>query len=135
MFDIDLFINKAMKGGPSAVKVGRPEIEITAELCEKAKSLGAKGLNLKEIAHVLGMHYDTLNEKRKEYSEFSDAIAVGRSSGVALIKNKMFDKAQDGDNHCMTLYLKNYSDLREKTELDIPNGFTVNIGDKDAGNL
>jgi len=115
--------------------VGRPPIEITPELCEKAKSLGAKGLNQKEIAHVLNMGESTFYEKLLEYPEFAESINEGRSAGCALIKNKMFEKAQDGDNHCMTLYLKNYSDLREKTELDLPNGFTVNIGNKDAGNL
>ena len=109
-------------------------IEINESLLKKAESLASDGLNQKEIAIHLGMGERTFYEKKDKFPQFSHALEVGRVKGVADIKNKFFEKAKDGDNHCMTLYLKNYSDLRDKTELDIPNGFTVHIGDKDAGN-
>ena len=114
--------------------VGRPPIEIDEVLLKKAESFAASGLNQKEIAKVLGMGESTFYEKVKEFPEFMESIEVGRSKGVAIIKNKFFEKAKDGDNHCMTMYLKNYSDLRDKTELDLPSGFNITIGNKDAGN-
>lgn len=101
---------------------GRPEIVVDSKMLKDAEALASKGLNYKEIAKVLGMAIDTLIEKRKEYSELNEAIDSGRAKGVALIKNKFFEKAKDGDNHCMTLYLKNYSDLKDKNETALTDG-------------
>jgi len=114
--------------------MGRNAIEITEEVCKKTESLAASGLNQKEIAKVLGMGESTFYEKIEKFPEFLESIALGRAKGVAVIKNKFFEKAKDGDNHCMTMYLKNYSDLTDKTELDIPKGFNITIGNKDANN-
>lgn len=111
---------------------GRPQFEITHEVIGKVESLAETGLNLREIALVLGISYETLNEKKKEFSDFSDAIDIGRAKGVNAIKNKFFEKAKEGDNHCMTMYLKNYSDLKDKRELDIPGGIHITITETDA---
>ena len=115
--------------------MGRPAIEITPELCEKAESLAAQGLTMEQIARCLGMCYDTLNEKSKRYSEFSDAIKDGQSKGVAVVTNALFTSAKGGNLGAQCFYLKNRAGWKDKTELDIPGGFNVTIGDKDAGNL
>lgn len=114
---------------------GRPSFEVTNKVIEKVERLAATGLNLKEIAAVLGISYDTLNEKRKEFSEFSEAIEGGRAKGVGMIKNRFFEKAKDGDNHCMTLYLKNYSDLTDRQDIKHSGAFNVNMPVEDAATL
>jgi FixJ family two-component response regulator len=69
---------------------GRPLFEITDKVVEKVESMATDGLNNKEIATVLGISYKTLNKKRKEFSDFSDAIEGGRAKRVSLIKKKYF---------------------------------------------
>jgi len=115
--------------------IGRPPIKITDALCRKAQSFAAQGLTLEQIALVIGIHRDTLNEKKKEFSDFSDAIKKGQAQGVAVVTNKLFEKARDGDNTSMIFYLKNRAGWKDKQELLVPGGFNITIGKKDAGNL
>lgn len=114
---------------------GRPKFEITDEVIEEVESLAATGLNLKEIALALGISYDTLNEKKKVLPGLSGAIEIGRAKSVAVIKNKFFEKAKEGDNHCMTLYLKNYSDLTDRQDIKHSGAFNVNMPVEDAATL
>lgn len=114
---------------------GRPKFEITQKVLVKSKKLAASGLTLKEIAAHLLISYETLNEKRKEFSEFSDAIEGGRAKGVGVIKNRFFEKAKNGDNHCMTLYLKNYSDFTDRQDIKHSGAFNVNMPVEDAATL
>lgn len=73
--------------------MGRPAIEITPEICKKAELMAARGLTMTQIADALGMHYDTLNEKKKEFSEFSEAIKRGQAKGIGTITNCLFERA------------------------------------------
>lgn len=98
---------------------GRPKFEITEDVIAKVESLAATGLNLNEMADILGIHIDTFIKKRKEFSELNESISRGQSKGAGVIKNKMFEKAKDGDNQCIFMYLKNFSDLKEKQETEI----------------
>lgn len=86
---------------------GRPAFEITSEVCKKAESLAAQGLTLEQTAQTLGISYQTLNEKRKEYDEFSEAIELGKAKGIATVTNALFNKAKDGDVPAMKYYLNN----------------------------
>jgi len=74
--------------------MGRPSFEITPEVCAKAEELASKGFTLAEIAKGLGVHYDTLNEKRKEFSEFSDAIEGGKRLAGSFLANKLFERGK-----------------------------------------
>jgi len=114
---------------------GRPTFEITQKVLEQVETLAAEGLNLNEIAGVLGIHYDTLNEKKKEFSELSEAIEGGRAKGVGVVKNKFYEKAKDGDNHCMTMYLKNYSDFTDRHDVKHSGGLKVVMPLEDMATL
>jgi len=89
------------------VAIGRPPYEITPEVIAKVEKLAAQGLAEYQIAAVLGISQETLINKKKDYSEFSEAIKNGKAKGIAKITNKLFDKASDGDNTAMIFYLKN----------------------------
>lgn len=115
--------------------MGRPAIEITEELCKKAESLAAQGLTMEQIALVLGMGESTLYAKKAEYLEFLEAIKEGQAKGVAVITNKLFESGKGGNLGAQIFYLKNRAGWKDKSELDIPGGFNVTIGNKDAGNL
>ena len=88
-------------------KGGAPAFEITEQVCKKAESLAAQGLTLEQTAHALGISYHTLNEKRKEYDKFSEAIELGKAKGIATVTNALFNKAKDGDVPAMKYYLNN----------------------------
>ena len=91
----------------TANPVGRPPFEITEEICNEAKELASHGLTLEQIAYSLGICYDTLNEKRKEFPQFSEAIKAGKAEGIKTIANSLYSKAKEGDNVAMIFYLKN----------------------------
>ena len=139
-------------------KGGRPPIEIDDAICEKAQSLAAQGLSQDEIALCLGMGQSTLYEKKAKFLEFSEAIKRGQAKGVAIITNKLFERAQgyshpeekifcskDGDitradttkhwppdTTAQIFYLKNRAGWTDKTELDLPSGLTIKFDSDDA---
>ena len=86
---------------------GRPQIEITPELCKKAETLAAQGLTMEQIALTLGMGKTTLYDKKAEYSDFSNAIEEGRAKGIATISNALFQNAKSGDTVAQKYYLNN----------------------------
>lgn len=89
-------------------ETGRPlALEVTPETLKKVESLAAQGLNKKQIAHVLGVCYDTYNERQKEFPELSEAFEHGKSKGVATITNAVFNKAKKGDMQAAKYYLNN----------------------------
>lgn len=101
-------------------------MEITPEVLKKAKELSSKFLKRREIADELGWGDSTLYRIMKESDEFAEAIREGKSKGVSKLKNKIYEKAlEEGDTQCLIILLKNYSDLKDKHELehsgDMPN--------------
>ena len=88
---------------------GRPKYEITPEILGKVEACAAQGLTLKQIAQCLGIARSTLNEKKKEYSDFSDAIKRGQAKGVATIANALFTAGKGGNITAQIFYLKNRS--------------------------
>lgn len=89
------------------MSVGRPPIEITQEMCDKAEALAAQGLSRDQIADVLGFSRTTLFNKMNENSDFLDAIKRGSSKGVATIANALFQSAKGGNTTAQIFYLKN----------------------------
>jgi hypothetical protein len=87
--------------------MARPKLEITDEICQKAESFASKGLTMEQIAQVLGMGERTLYEKAKKHEQLSQAIKKGRAKGIAIIANKLFEKASSGDTTSIIFYLKN----------------------------
>ena len=99
-------------------KRGRPKFEITEDVIKKVEALASQGLTKEQIAHVLGICYQTLNEKTKQYSDFSDAIASGRAKGVATISNALFNNAKKGNTTAQMFYLKNRAPIEWRDKQD-----------------
>ena len=108
-----------MKMNNDKSKGGRPPFEVNQNIIDKVEKLAAQGLHQYQIADVLGICYQTLNEKKKEFSGFSDAIRIGKSKGVATITNAVFNKAAKGDVVAAKYYLNNRDDKnwQEKREV------------------
>lgn len=85
---------------------GRPKWIPDALIIEKARHFASIGLTEEQIAHNLGVSYETLNERKKEYSEFADAIKEGKSHGIAMVANKLYESATSGNLGAQIFYLK-----------------------------
>jgi len=101
--------------------MGRPALKIDDALCAKAETLAAQGLTVVQIAHTLGMGERTFYEKQAEFPQFSHAIEVGRSKGVATVTNALFLKAKSGDTAAIKYYLNNRDTEQwaERREIDL----------------
>jgi hypothetical protein len=97
-------------------KPGRPKFAITNEVIAKTESLAAAGLTKQEISDCLGISYQTLNEKTKEYSDFSEAITKGKAKGIAMMANNLVKLAQGGNAAANIFFLKARAKWREGDE-------------------
>lgn len=52
-----------------------------------------RGLTFKQIALNLGVSVNTLERRRKDLREFSDALERGRAKGIAAVANVVYDLA------------------------------------------
>ncbi len=84
---------------------GRPKFEITQEVLDKVEAGAAKGLTKKQIARVLGISYNTLNARQKEFLEFLEAFRAGRAKGVTTITSALFKTAEGGNFPAQKHYL------------------------------
>ena len=87
--------------------MGRPAFQITPEILEKTERLAAQGLTEVQISACLGIVQKTLIEKKRAFSEFSNAIKNGRAKGVGTITNALFESAVKGSVPAQIFYLKN----------------------------
>ena len=95
------------KPGESVESVGRPEFEITEKVIKEVEKYAALGLPDYQIAHCIGISTDTFVEKKKAYSEFSEALTNGRAKGIGVITNALFDSAKGGHFPAQKYYLNN----------------------------
>jgi len=93
--------------GPRRMKRTRTQNDAWKEIADKlprtrarvyrfiAKK-GAWGATRKEIAAGLGISYETLNEKCKDYPDFSEAIRIGQGQAIQAVENARFRLALQG---------------------------------------
>ena len=86
--------------------VGKPPWIPTPEIIKKAEEYAALGLTKAQIASCLGIHYDTLNNKTKQYDDFNDAIKRGLDRGIAKYANLLLEHAKDGNSSSVIFFLK-----------------------------
>lgn len=97
--------------------VGRPAW-VMPDLVE-VERIASLGLTQEQIAHSLGIALGTLCEKKKQYSEFNEAIKRGQASGIKKMANVVFDNAVKGESSSAMFYLKCRAGWREKQEIDL----------------
>jgi hypothetical protein len=109
------------------MKRGRPQFKIISKIIDKAHYLASRGLTEKQIATSIGCCQDTLIEKKKQYSELSEAIKKGKMNGIADITNALYEKAMSGNVTAMIFFLKNRDpeNWKDKQEIDQTNKITV----------
>lgn len=100
---------------PSPKRRAKPKIEIDID---KVEALASRGLSLEQIAASMGISYKTLARRRSESSELSDAIKRGKDKGVAVIANKLFEAAKNGNTPAMIFFLKVQGGWKETQRLE-----------------
>tara|TARA_R100000406_G_scaffold94402_1_gene86121 strand:- start:67 stop:489 length:423 start_codon:yes stop_codon:yes gene_type:complete len=88
---------------------GRKKIKLnTPEILEKITELGSQGLTSGQIARSLGVSWDTLDRRRKEYAEIEEAIKKGEALGINKVTNALMQSATNDKNvTAQIFYLKN----------------------------
>ncbi len=74
---------------------GRKPLEIDLKTVQ---TLAGQGLTDEKIYEFLGISKDTFYRRKREYSEFSDALTKGRATGEAALANKLYQKAMAGSS-------------------------------------
>jgi len=111
---------------------GRKPIKITVADIKKIGSLAGRGLMDKEIMSIMGWSHDFFYKKKRELTEFNDAIEKGRASGHAQIANKLFESAMSGNVSAMQYYLARRAGWSEKHEVEHDTAKPVVINFVDA---
>ena len=115
-------------------KIGRPRIKIDYVLLEKLATIQCTD---SEIAAVLGISRDTVDDRKKNDSIFSDTLIKGKETGKMSLRRKQFDIAQSG-NVVMNIWLgKQYLEQSDKTEsvIDVTKTMTQEQRDKEIERL
>jgi len=86
------------------------------------KKLAAQGLTEKQIADALGICHDTLINKKKQYSEFAEAIKEGKALGIGSVTSELMKQIKAGNTTATIFYLKCRAGWKETTVLEMPQG-------------
>ena len=85
---------------------------------DKIEALAAQGLSVKQIADCLGIGRSTLYDHKKAKPDVSDAIKRGRSKGLSVVTNALFQSAKGGNVTAQIFYLKNREPEKWKDRRD-----------------
>lgn len=87
------------------------------------EAYASRGMTLIQIAHSLGIGESTLYKKKALNVKVREAILRGRSKGIAVISNALFESAKAGHYGAQRFYLINRAKWTDQVELiDNPNG-------------
>ena len=90
--------------------ITKPKIHIDLKQVE---SLAANGLTQEQIACALGISESTLTKRKKENTDFTDAIKRGKAKGIALVTNKLMESIKGGNMTGMIFFLKTQAGWKE----------------------
>ena len=83
--------------------ITKPKIHIDLKQVE---SLAANGLTHEQIAAALGISESTLTKRKKENTDFTDAIKRGKAKGIAVVTNKLMESIKGGNMTGMIFFLR-----------------------------
>ena len=119
-----------MPAKASKKKAGRKPFEITPAVCRKAERLAAKGCTEKQIATSLKISQETLIQKKKKFSEFSEAIKKGQANSIIEAESALFDEAVNGRNvTSLIFFLKNRNPEYWKDKHEVEHSGQVGLSD------
>ena len=105
-------------------KVGRPSwTPPDPKIVEK---LASQGMSQERIADALGICNMTLIRKKKQYSDFCDALKRGKALGEMAVTSYLMEACKEKNVQAIRTYLLCKCDWKETTVIEgLPNGKTV----------
>ncbi len=101
--------------------MARPKFKITDEILQEVERLASTGATKKAIAEGLGICYETLRIKKRDFSAFSASIERGEALAISKVENALFKNAtENGNTQAQIFFLKNRNagNWSDKTEVD-----------------
>lgn len=95
--------------------MARTKIPISVEMVE---ALASQGLTLEQVADNLNIDRMTLFNRRKEDPAIEEAYNRGRSKGIKVIANALFEEARKGNTTAQIFFLKCHG-WSEQNRLDV----------------
>lgn len=106
---------------------------------ENVRECARRGLTCKQIALCNGFSLASYHNWLKSDPKFKEAIEQGRQEGIAVIVNKLYEKAKDGDLSSIIFFLKNRAPehWRDGRELNVQAALrrTASITEKSEAEL
>lgn len=111
---------------------GRPKWIPDKITMERVFNYASVGLTEEQIANNLGISYQTLNERKNEFSDFADVLKRGKAAGINEVANKLFENAMSGNLGAQIFYLKARANWKETNvnELTGPDGNPIAVDNK-----
>jgi hypothetical protein len=108
--------------------MARPKKDIDFNMVDKLLAIQCTG---EEIASVLNINYDTLEDRVKKLFKvsFSDYSKQKRAGGKASLRRMQWKKAENGDSTMLIWLGKQYLEQKEKHELEHSGNVGVQIVD------
>lgn len=78
---------------PIAGRKGKFDDWLTEDGLTRIEGWARDGLSEEQIAHNMGICYDTLNEWKKRFSDISDAIKKGKAPADQKVENALYKTA------------------------------------------
>lgn len=93
---------------------------------QKVEALASRGLTLEQVADNLNVTRKTFYTYRKDNPAIEEAYQRGKSKGVQVIANALWEKAKNGDNTAMIFYLK-CNGWHEENSVEVKNTTPINL--------
>lgn len=88
------------------------------------------GLSEQQIADMLGIHVSTMTRRKKEDTEFADALKAGKAAGVRAVTNALYDGATNPDKpstSAQIFFLKNRGGWTDRAEVEHSGAVGVDV--------
>lgn len=90
---------------------------------KQVEAFAAQGMTNEQIARALGISRATHFKKKKEESDYLDAIKRGEAKGIATVTNALFINAKNGNLGAQCFYLKNRAGWSDKSDISLQHDF------------
>lgn len=92
---------------------------------DKIESYAALGLTREQVAHNLGFSFKTWTRYNKNGS-LEEAYTRGKSKGIAVIANALYQKAKQGNTTAQIFFLK-CNGWKEESSVEVKNTSPVQL--------
>lgn len=105
--------------GRKPIEIDLRKVEEYAQVCDSEE----------EIALALGVSYGTLQNRKRDSSEFCEAVKKGRAKANIFVGGKLMQKIKDGDTAATIFYMKSRCGWKEtqRTEITGKDGGDVKV--------